>query len=187
MTLRGAGTAPRRNFPPRPSAKWRATRPPRRSATSPPPSSSAARRWACSTACCRPARSWPAWPRKRKARCAPARSASPGERRLFLEQLAHLEGDTHRALDLQLAGHVGHGRVELPGDEVVEIIEADGDRRLGVARGVVDERRRLRPVPEDHAVAAEIELNGMAERRRRAGLGPDGGSGAFEGHRVASP
>src|SRR6185437_13664891 len=166
---------------------WRATTPPLRSATSRPPSSSPARRWACSIACCRRAISSRAWWRKRKRRSVPARNASPAEGRLFLEQLAHLEGDAHRALDLQLAGHVGHGRVELPGDEAVEIVEADGDGRLGVARGVVDQRRRLRPVPEDHAVAAEIELNGMAERRRGAGFGADGGSGAFERHRLASP
>src|SRR6266852_3144412 len=104
------------------------------------------------------------------------------ELRLFLEQLSHLEGDAHRALDLQLAGYVGHGRVELPGDEAVEVLEADGDGGLGVARVVVDQRRRLRSVPEDHAVAAEIELDGVAERRGGAGLGTDGGSGAVEGH-----
>src|SRR5579883_1828952 len=103
-------------------------------------------------------------------------------RRSIPEQLSELHRDAHRSLDFQLAGHIGHGRVERAGDELFEILEADGDGGFGLAARIVDDRRRPRAVPEDDAVIAEIELQGVTQRRRRAGAAANGGSGAFERH-----
>src|SRR5205823_10829327 len=59
----------------------------------------------------------------------------------ILEQLADLECHAHRARDLELAGHVGEGRVEVAIDELLQIIEAQRERRIALA-GIVADRSR---------------------------------------------
>src|SRR5579859_189279 len=51
--------------------------------------------------------------------------------RSLLQKLADLERHAHRARDLELAGHVGEGRVEIALDQLLQILQAERER--GVA------------------------------------------------------
>src|SRR6267143_6080997 len=77
------------------------------------------------------------------------------------DHLLQLHGETHVALDLQLAAHERHLRVHLPADDVHEVPRGRGARALGRPAGARRHcARLLGQVDRPHAaiVAGDVEL-----------------------------
>src|SRR5262249_12323045 len=77
---------------------------------------------------------------------------------LFLPEIpADLEGDAEAAFDLQLAHHVGHGRVEVALHDLAQIVGGEAQRGLRLAVAGADGGGRHGAVPEDGAALLELD------------------------------
>src|SRR5512138_203475 len=103
-----------------------------------------------------------------------SRTRTPASGGATSEDLLQLEGEAHVALDLELAGHERHLRVQLPVDDREEVLIHGRHRALRARRGArLDLAARLGAVrgPRPPARPADVELVDGVDLRDDVRLG----------------
>src|ERR671931_110217 len=93
-------------------------------------------------------------------------SSTTASKRIKLEELLELHRLAHVAFHLELAGHVGGGRVLLAAGDLHESLRRGGDRAIGVAAVLADGDLAVVDVDGPGAGAVDLEAVGRGHAGR---------------------
>jgi len=99
-------------------------------------------------------------------------AAGSGVFRRLLKELLELEGQPHITLDLQLATHHGHHRVQFAFAQLIDVFQFGNNGAIGLAAVLVNHRFIARTINGD-AAFGELKLDGFAKRLHAVNMGTE--------------